>query len=74
MKRYTVLEIDTPKAFEIVQSLDPTYKEIPYEEAHLSFFILDFPQEGVHSIVKPEQLEGTLETGIKLKILTLFQG
>jgi hypothetical protein len=55
---YTVLEIDTPKVFEIVKALDPTYKEIEYEEAHNCFLVLDFPVAGSHTVVRPEHING----------------
>ena len=55
---YTVIEIDTPKVFEIVKALDPTYKEISYEEAHQCFFVLDFPSAGAHTVLRPEHLDG----------------
>jgi len=63
-----VIEIDTPNVFEIVKKLDPSYAELEYEDAHETFFILDWPTFGVHTIVRPEQLrEFTLESTVPIK-------
>jgi len=72
MMTYYVIEIDTPLVFEIVKALDPTYKEIEYEEAHNCFLVLDFPGAGMHTVVRPEHINGfRLESTAPIKTWTM---
>jgi len=65
---YYVIEIDTPMVFEVVKALDPTYKEIEYEDAHDCFLVLDFPTVGCHTVLRPEHIDGfRLESTVPIK-------
>ena len=69
---HLVIEIDTPKVFDIVKALDPTYAELEYEDVHETFFILDWPTAGTHTIVRPENLRDfTLESTVPIKTWNL---
>jgi hypothetical protein len=72
MTEYLAIEIDTPKAFEVVKALDPIYKDLPYDDAHQCFMVLDFPSIGQHTLLRPDHLDGfTLIPGVKIKTLAI---
>jgi hypothetical protein len=74
-KQNLAIEIDTPKTFEMVCMLDPTYRELKYDDVHNAFLVLAFPIIGTHSIIQPERLREAfdhLESGLRMKTWTFF--
>lgn len=43
---YDAIEITAPKVWEVICALDPTWKDVPYEDAHEAFFVLNLPEGG----------------------------
>lgn len=75
MTEFTAIEIKHPKTYELIQALMPDFNP-PWEEAHLSFLVLGYPEPGKTAWLTPAQVAeffDHIENGLQITLKQLVK-
>lgn len=52
---YRAIYVDCPAVLEMLAALNPDFDNVEYEEMHMKFVVLNYPEKGHLTTVDPEQ-------------------